>query len=114
MNQSCSPISSIFALFPFTPPPPPGRIVPPEEQPHFTNFMVQVEQGYGSGKDPGETNIYHNRRHATDVTQAVHYFLKVSSGCEVQATRLGDGEQNTTGGRGSYTWSRLWGGVGAL
>lgn len=48
------------------------------EQPHFTNFMVAVEQGYGSGTGPGEINIYHNRRHATDVTQAVHYFLKVS------------------------------------
>lgn len=41
--------------------------------------MVEVEQGYGSGKGRGEINIYHNRRHATDVTQAVHYFLKVSS-----------------------------------
>lgn len=51
--------------------------------------MVEVEQGYGSGKGPGEINIYHNRRHATDVTQAVHYFLKVSSDCEVQATPLG-------------------------
>lgn len=49
-----------------------------EEQPHFNNFMVKVEQGYGSGKGDGVTNVYHSRRHAADVTQAVHYFLKVS------------------------------------
>ncbi|CAM9959431.1 unnamed protein product [Ectocarpus fasciculatus] len=48
-----------------------------EEQPHFNNFMVKVEQGYGSGKGDGVTNVYHSRRHAADVTQAVHYFLKV-------------------------------------
>lgn len=60
--------------------PPAGRnCIPSEEQPHFNNFMAEVEQGYGSGKGPGETNIYHNRRHAADVTQAVHYFLRVSS-----------------------------------
>lgn len=40
--------------------------------------MVEVEQGYGSGEGDGVTNLYHNRRHATDVTQAVHYFLRVS------------------------------------
>eukprot|EP00903_Cladosiphon_okamuranus_P015616 g14420.t1 len=57
---------NLFACFPFS-------------KPRFTNFMVEVERGYGSGKGPGETNIYHNRRHATDVTQAVHYFLKVCS-----------------------------------
>ncbi|CAM9374223.1 unnamed protein product [Ectocarpus sp. 12 AP-2014] len=46
-------------------------------KPHFNNFMVKVEQGYGSGKGAGVTNVYHSRRHAADVTQAVHYFLKV-------------------------------------
>eukprot|EP00904_Undaria_pinnatifida_P007165 jgi/Undpi1/3579/HiC_scaffold_16.g06951.m1 len=44
---------------------------------HFNNFMVEVEQGYGSGTGKEAMNIYHNRRHAADVTQAVHYFLLV-------------------------------------
>ncbi|CAM9626484.1 unnamed protein product, partial [Laminaria digitata] len=46
---------------------------------HFNNFMVEVEQGYGSGTGMGAMNIYHNRRHAADVTQAVHYFLRVNT-----------------------------------
>lgn len=44
---------------------------------HFTAFIMQIEQGYGSGTGPGVANIYHNRRHAADVTQAVHYFMRV-------------------------------------
>lgn len=50
-----------------------------DHQPHFHNFVVEVEQGYGSGKGAGVGNIYHNRQHAADVTQAVHYFLRVRS-----------------------------------
>ena len=49
-----------------------------KRQEHFNNFMVEVEQGYGSGTGTGAMNIYHNRRHAADVTQAVHYFLRVN------------------------------------
>ncbi|CAN0081016.1 unnamed protein product, partial [Scytosiphon promiscuus] len=45
--------------------------------PHFDHFMAEVEQGYGSGMGAGVTNVYHSRRHAADVTQAVHYFLTV-------------------------------------
>ncbi|KAG5188742.1 hypothetical protein JKP88DRAFT_303841 [Tribonema minus] len=62
---------------------------------HFTNYIVQIEAGYGSGLSKGSVNIpsieagygsglgkgsvnvYHNRRHAADVTQAVHYFMQV-------------------------------------
>jgi hypothetical protein len=43
---------------------------------HFTNYVIQIEAGYGSGNWKGANNIYHNRRHAADVTQAVHYFLQ--------------------------------------
>ena len=49
------------------------------QQEHFNNFMVEVEQGYGSGTGKEAMNIYHNRRHAADVTQAVHYFLLVNT-----------------------------------
>lgn len=75
------------AMIQLDPPPPSRRFLPPfpsagrntpEEQPHFNNFVVEVEQGYGSGMGADDINSYHNRRHATDVTQAVHYFLKVS------------------------------------
>eukprot|EP00611_Tribonema_gayanum_P004700 TRINITY_DN138_c1_g4_i5.p1 TRINITY_DN138_c1_g4~~TRINITY_DN138_c1_g4_i5.p1 ORF type:complete len:373 (-),score=135.43 TRINITY_DN138_c1_g4_i5:343-1461(-) len=44
---------------------------------HFTNYIVQIEAGYGSGLGKGSVNVYHNRRHAADVTQAVHYFMQV-------------------------------------
>ncbi len=44
-------------------------------KPHFRNFVLQIEAGYGSGEGNGAKNVYHNRRHAADVTQAVHYFI---------------------------------------
>ncbi|CAM9657873.1 unnamed protein product [Chrysoparadoxa australica] len=57
---------------------------------HFTNYMLQIEAGYGSGFNSGEkgskkvvANVYHNRRHAADVTQAVHYFMNV---CQLGAS----------------------------
>ncbi|CAM9974154.1 unnamed protein product, partial [Phaeothamnion confervicola] len=43
---------------------------------HFTNYIIQIEAGYGAGEGKGTVNTYHNRRHAADVTQAVHYFMK--------------------------------------
>ncbi len=43
--------------------------------PHFRNFILQIEAGYGAGEGKGANNVYHNRRHAADVTQAVHYFI---------------------------------------
>ncbi len=42
---------------------------------HFWKFLLQIEAGYGSGEGKGANNVYHNRRHAADVTQAVHYFI---------------------------------------
>ncbi len=42
---------------------------------HFRNYILQIEAGYGSGEGKGTNNAYHNRRHAADVTQAVHYFI---------------------------------------
>ncbi|KAG5188741.1 hypothetical protein JKP88DRAFT_253358 [Tribonema minus] len=44
---------------------------------HFTNYIVQIEAGYGSGLGKGSVSVYHNRRHMADVTQAVHYFMQV-------------------------------------
>ncbi len=43
--------------------------------PHFRNFILQIEAGYGAGEGKEANNVYHNRRHAADVTQAVHYFI---------------------------------------
>ncbi len=42
---------------------------------YFENYILQIEAGYGSGERKGVNNVYHNRRHAVDVTQAVHYFI---------------------------------------
>jgi len=45
------------------------------EQGRLLEFLLQIEQGYGSGQEEGAVNKYHNRVHAADVLQSVHFFL---------------------------------------
>lgn len=45
------------------------------DQGKLVDFIIQIEQGYSSGQEEGAVNKYHNRVHAADVLQTVHFFL---------------------------------------